>query len=1209
MKIDASVVSYLTKYFISKDRESTISKGFLPNADATVSLGTHTNRFKALYVETLVADFGINYGLGSDVDMLDGFHAVSEPLSNSILALNASAIFPTSVYPLALLTDGSRGLTGDLAVTSGVKIDGVDISAHAASPIHHLSGMAVDDHTQYVHVNNARTITAVHTFSPAATTAPFVLSANAQGHTVIGLQADKLDKSINTGSGLTGGGPLIASLTLGLDWGTPTITTIQPDDMASAGVSTNPAKSDHKHAVATAAPGSNSVNLANSTEGSSTSFARADHNHQLDQGIAPTWSSTHKFDNATAGISSSGVLKISAGSTILIDPTGGQVEIADDTRLQSDGYSSQAAGWGISGDGRGDFRYLYVDEMHSKAFVTDFERALAGGEIVTKSVTVVAADFTIPAASAYATLWVEDLPGAPGVAAFESGDVVRLRQFVRASGALVIADVWGVVTLYADGTGANEGLQSWRFTRSAAPNAGTATAGTAISAKSLALDYGKPATGGGYHEINTVDGGAWGPNSPYSQTATWATHPATGFTVRTRVGNLEGIKSGAGYGLYAGNGVADASEYIIVGSGTGTELHNLSLKLYDGAVVKVQVLPAKGILVSNAAWGTDSSTFAAVFADDATVTFLDAGDILIGRPFHSTNASKVGLHWDDSAGTLNLVRATLDLYNSSHQKTVSIQPDGDAFFGSNLAAQATTSLAIFSVAQKYPLTTGEDMGAGDILIGSNATGYGNLLWDASDKKLKFRGGTTMQAEIGTDGKIYAGGGKVVLDSAGLWLSSSSAAPDSGSSIKFSTDFSAEVSSLSSYYGAGDNYMKLWVKPVASKHSLLNITAQVPATYYPWIELFALHTGDTSFANAGLRMVSTDAYFYVGNKDDGATDLRVYGGLSFAKDATADPANAAPNTVLFMDGGWIGLGTGASGAACVDFTTNTNIYKTGFVQTISTGWIGIGPSAGRIVFSDATPDTMVVTAANFGVGTASAPAYLLDVSGYIRASSNVLVKGTTTVGSVMMTTGSATNTGYISWYLSSADGALGTRLGYMGYDASDIKLALENGARFVINSTATPAQSHLLLQANSAGGLSALCYAAGNVHLGFDVHYDGAAWTSLYSGSNYEIYKLSNLLQFRYGSGVAAGSAVTMTAGFSLNTAGNLMIGTTTDGMTAAGSLAIAKDLAHRGSYLGVFNVTPTTKQTVTGSRGSNAALASLLTALAAYGLITNSSTA
>ena len=76
-----------------------------------------------------------------------------------------------------------------------------------------------------------------------------------------------------------------------------------------------------------------------------------------------------------------------------------------------------------------------------------------------------------------------------------------------------------------------------------------------------------------------------------------------------------------------------------------------------------------------------------------------------------------------------------------------------------------------------------------------------------------------------------------------------------------------------------------------------------------------------------------------------------------------------------------------------------------------------------------------------------------------------------------------------------------------------------------------------------------------------------------------------------------------------NNAGNLMIGTATDGMTAAGSLAVAKDFAHRGSNLGFYNASPTTKQTVSGSRGSNAALASLLTALAAIGLITDSSSA
>ena len=73
--------------------------------------------------------------------------------------------------------------------------------------------------------------------------------------------------------------------------------------------------------------------------------------------------------------------------------------------------------------------------------------------------------------------------------------------------------------------------------------------------------------------------------------------------------------------------------------------------------------------------------------------------------------------------------------------------------------------------------------------------------------------------------------------------------------------------------------------------------------------------------------------------------------------------------------------------------------------------------------------------------------------------------------------------------------------------------------------------------------------------------------------------------------------------------GTLGIGTTTDGLTAAGSLAIAKDLAHRGTLAGFFNTAPAAKPTVTGSRGGNAALASLLTGLAGLGLITDSSSA
>ena len=69
-----------------------------------------------------------------------------------------------------------------------------------AWPVMIISSMSI--------IRSARTITAVHTFSPATVTAPFIIGANGQGQTVIGLKADQLAKSVTAGDGLTGGGGL-----------------------------------------------------------------------------------------------------------------------------------------------------------------------------------------------------------------------------------------------------------------------------------------------------------------------------------------------------------------------------------------------------------------------------------------------------------------------------------------------------------------------------------------------------------------------------------------------------------------------------------------------------------------------------------------------------------------------------------------------------------------------------------------------------------------------------------------------------------------------------------------------------------------------------------------------------------------------------------------------------------------------------------------
>jgi hypothetical protein len=55
------------------------------------------------------------------------------------------------------------------------------------------------------------------------------------------------------------------------------------------------------------------------------------------------------------------------------------------------------------------------------------------------------------------------------------------------------------------------------------------------------------------------------------------------------------------------------------------------------------------------------------------------------------------------------------------------------------------------------------------------------------------------------------------------------------------------------------------------------------------------------------------------------------------------------------------------------------------------------------------------------------------------------------------------------------------------------------------------------------------------------------------------------------------------------------VGTSTDGMTAGGSLAIAQDLAHRGTKIGFYNTGPITKPTgvAVSAAGIHAALVSL----------------
>lgn len=254
-----------------------------------------------------------------------------------------------------------------------------------------------------------------------------------------------------------------------------------------------------------------------------------------------------------------GNLTITAAGDLLLGAGGGNVIVNPSALLKSFNYSSKTTGWGISYAGSGDFRSLYSDELVVKLFIADLEQALAGGQIISKSVAVLDQVFTAPAAGATALLVVRDLPSASGMRTFENGDYLRLRTMSRSGGGLTVADCWGTVVLDttygASGFDASTKTQRYTLTRSAgtigAGNPpGGMSAGTQIQPDAIILDYGT--SGNGIVETTAIDG-TWGENAPYTQTATWTGHPATGLVTRTRSGNLKGITGVAEFGFFAGS--------------------------------------------------------------------------------------------------------------------------------------------------------------------------------------------------------------------------------------------------------------------------------------------------------------------------------------------------------------------------------------------------------------------------------------------------------------------------------------------------------------------------------------------------------------------------------------------------------------------------------------------------------------------------------
>jgi hypothetical protein len=293
----------------------------------TADIGTNSNRFDTIYANniiagTLTADTSIGSTLSGAIWQNDA--------SNMTIESNSSS---NRILYVTNPGGGTMSLNVDNDIILGGLVDGVDLAALKTSYDSHthahssLSGLSADDHTNYVHLSTNRTITAQHSFSPGTARAPFTLGVNAQGQTVTGLKADQLNKQVIAGSGLSGTGTLTSDVSLSLAWGTPTISTITPDASAAAGTATNPARSDHTHAIVAAAPAASLTVSTTNAEGAATSFARSDHSHAITASSNPGAAASLLASTAAGGLT---LQSLNIGTVGSIS-TAGVVTMADDT--------------------------------------------------------------------------------------------------------------------------------------------------------------------------------------------------------------------------------------------------------------------------------------------------------------------------------------------------------------------------------------------------------------------------------------------------------------------------------------------------------------------------------------------------------------------------------------------------------------------------------------------------------------------------------------------------------------------------------------------------------------------------------------------------------------------------------------------------------------------------------------------------------------
>lgn len=565
-----------------------------------------------------------------------------------------------SQAPQFLLLDGSRALTGNLSVSAGITIDGVDLSVHAANPNAHHDAVTVAGGLVLVGQQLAVgaglglfvsgstvTVGAGDGIAVAPNLTSVDASDLADGAYGIEVVSNDFRLKIAANSGLT-----LASgaLTLG----------------APSGVSVSSTNSvtttTHTHAVTSSSdPGAAASLLATDSAGTlaldtDTLYIHAGFDNVWINSGTPDGSAALRVTSANSADISLHVRQISGQTARILridDNTGQELIVLDSVgNLQSGnpGFVSGLTGWQITPIGNAEFNNgVFRGELHASIFVVD-EFHASGGTLVVAPGGKLENDFTVnyttgstavidlrttsgsgsgsqldirsTGSGSGTQLTVRTIanyldisdPESGHAQLFGMGDTLRIKAIGSMSPGLDIWDVWMKVSRVEDLT------DYWRYHVEIVSGGAH---GLIIPAGTAVISYGVEGDG---RILLTADQSY----APYQDIFTIGERPWLGeITPHIRLGRLDGVGlpgvSGIEqYGLVAGEDLSNADSAYLILSNLQQAMYRIASTWHDAANPTVSISPDGRVLIGKDIGNTATTAFDFNPANGGTLTIGNA---------------------------------------------------------------------------------------------------------------------------------------------------------------------------------------------------------------------------------------------------------------------------------------------------------------------------------------------------------------------------------------------------------------------------------------------------------------------------------------------------------------------------------------------------------------------------------------------------------